>query len=185
MTTVHTRQLATIHTRHLKIQHVQKVNNPRLAVPRMTPEPSVTVHILGLCFCTFRTPRDMLRHILGFVLRAHLPSPWPLLQAWWVLCHLYRVLCVGCLALTYHCVCRVFSPYVAAFIMSRLVCTFSGYHRDVNEMCALRGPTGLSEMAIRHYHTTLRRNYRRAQIWLVISHQSCRGVFETLIRVYQ
>jgi len=98
---------------------------------------------------------------------------------------LYRVLCVGCVALTYHCVCWVFSPYVAAFIMSRLVCTFSGYHRDVNEICALPGPTGWPEMSIRHYHTTLRRNCWRPQIWLVISHQSCLCVFQTLIRFYQ
>ena len=36
----------------------------RLAVPEMTPEPSVTVHILGFRYSTFPAARDMLRHVL-------------------------------------------------------------------------------------------------------------------------
>jgi len=65
-----------------------------LASPKMTSEPSVTVHVLGFCFCTFPAPRDMQLRILVFVLRVHLPYPWLLLPAG-VLCYFpYHLLCV-------------------------------------------------------------------------------------------
>ena len=93
----------------------------RLVVPKMTPEPSVTVHILGFCYSTFPAPRDMLRHILVFVLRVLLPMASVTSLLGLVLCSLPSAV-RGCLALTYQRVCCVFSPNVAAF-MNRLMFT--------------------------------------------------------------
>lgn len=70
---------------------------------------------------------------------------------------------------------RLPSPFTVrcGFCDSAHVCVFSGYHRDVNEIGALPGPISCPEMSIRPYHSTLRKNCRRAQIWLTFSHQSC------------
>jgi len=148
-----------------------------LAAPKMMPEPSVTVHVLGFCFCTLPAPRDTLRHILIFVLPALLPYPWLLLLA----CVTFSTICCAWL-LSLNLPASLLSLFAlrCGFYESAHVYMFSGYHRDVNEICARPGPTGWPEISIRNYRTTLRKNCRRAQIRLIFSHQSCLCVFRRL-----
>jgi hypothetical protein len=148
----------------------------RLAVPKMTPEPSLTMHILGLCYSAFPAPRDMLLHILV--------SRTPTHGCCYQLVGFCVTFCTVCCAwlLSLNLPSRFPSLFTVrcGFYESARVYMFSGYHRDVNEICALPGPIGCPEMSIRHFHSTVRKNCRWAEIWLIFSHQSCLSVLDAL-----
>jgi hypothetical protein len=127
----------------------------------MTPEPSVTVHILGFCYSTVPAPRDMLRHILVFFLTCTLTQGfcYQLVGFCVTFCTVY---CAWLLSLNLPA--RLLSHFTerCGFYELAHVHMFSGFHRDVNEICALPGPLGWPEMSIRHYHSTLRKKLQKS-----------------------